>query len=155
MTTDSHSRPFFVGAAASIPDHCCAHGVLIDEHYGPTPRSLFRGHRHRPHNLRRGYPVSAFPSASGQAQCGLHASGAGTVLGALALDTYTLRSTCYPLMRDHAFARWPACHSALQALVPDAVYGILSASTFCIGAGIKIRSGVRPKSLAELRCSRP
>ena len=64
----------------------------------------------------------------------------GAIVGALAYSAYAFNSNYYPEMNDKALALWAARQSAFRAIIPGAVFGLLSAVAFCIGAGITIRS---------------
>jgi hypothetical protein len=63
----------------------------------------------------------------------------GTALGALALGLYTLYSTYHPEINDKTLALWISRQAALNSLIPGAVYGFLSATAFCVGAGVTVR----------------
>jgi len=63
----------------------------------------------------------------------------GTAVGALALGMFAFTDNQYPQMNDQTFARWIARQAALKAMVPGAIYGFLSASALCVGAGVAFR----------------
>ena len=152
MTTNKHSRPIFVGALASIFAVPLIMTTLMafsstSIMIPPLVVFLVGIFITLPTTCVAAVPLALLLRRIGRLNA-IYMCLAGAILGALALGIYTLYSTYYPEMRDHAFARSSAIQSALQALVPGALYGFLSASAFCIGAGIKIRSGAKPKRVA-------
>jgi hypothetical protein len=67
----------------------------------------------------------------------------GSVVGAIVFGLFILDINYYPQIPDKAHAIQVAEEAALSALVPGALYGFLSATAMCVGAGIKIRPNRR------------
>ncbi|WP_407910652.1 hypothetical protein, partial [Lysobacter claricitrinus] len=68
---------------------------------------------------------------------------AGAAVGAIVFGFYSFQSNYFTGMNDKSFALWVARQSAIKALLPGGIYGLLSALAFSIGAGITIRPSRR------------
>ena len=64
----------------------------------------------------------------------------GIVIGAAINSGHAFDSSYCPQMNDKALAMWIARQAAIQAILPGAIFGLISAAIFCLGAGITIRS---------------